>query len=159
MDNESRITLLDIVDTPISPELIPADEQGNIKQKTEDLVGPYELHDFFLYQFLRFGFRPAKIFFLASIAFAIHTMRNIKKWLTIFCRRFFQQQLNVRACPMVRKWVPSLSVPEAIGVCQAMPVQLMAERMRRVINPFTGSFARLRICVNSKSHVLHASTK
>ena len=69
MDNESRITLLDIVDTPISPELIPADENGNIKQKTEDLVGPYELHDFFLYQFLRFGFRPAKIFFLASIAF------------------------------------------------------------------------------------------
>ena len=67
MDNESRITLLDIVDTPISPELIPADENGNIKQKTEDLVGPYELHDFFLYQFLRFGFRPAKIFFLASI--------------------------------------------------------------------------------------------
>lgn len=98
MDNESRITLLDIVDTPISPELIPADENGNIKQKTEDLVGPYELHDFFLYQFLRFGFRPAKIFFLASIAFRdTYDEETIKKWLTIFCRRFFQQQFK-RSC-------------------------------------------------------------
>ncbi len=57
MDENSKATLLDIVDTPISPELIPADENGEIKQKTEDLVGPYELHDFFLYYFLRFGFR------------------------------------------------------------------------------------------------------
>ena len=98
MDNESRITLLDIVDTPISPELIPADENGNIKQKTEDLVGPYELHDFFLYQFRRFGFRPAKIFFLASIAFRdTYDEETIKKWLTIFCRRFFQQQFK-RSC-------------------------------------------------------------
>ena len=86
VDNESRITLLDIVDTPISPELIPADEQGNIKQKTEDLVGPYELHDFFLYQFLRFGFRPGKIFYLASIAFRdTYNEEVIKKWLTTFC--------------------------------------------------------------------------
>ena len=63
-------TLLDIVDTPISPELIPADEQGNIKQKTEDLVGPYELHDFFIYYFLRYGFSPKKIFMMAQKAFA-----------------------------------------------------------------------------------------
>ncbi|MEE1232764.1 MAG: NAD(+) synthase, partial [Phocaeicola sp.] len=69
VDADSKATLLDIIDTPISPELIPADEQGNIKQKTEDLVGPYELHDFFLYHFLRFGSRPAKIFFLAQKAF------------------------------------------------------------------------------------------
>lgn len=69
MDENSKATLLDIVDTPISPELIPADENGEIKQKTEDLVGPYELHDFFLYYFLRFGFRPSKIFYLANIAF------------------------------------------------------------------------------------------
>ena len=62
VDVLSRNTLLDIIDTPISPELIPADENGNIRQKTEDLVGPYELHDFFLYHFLRFGSRPAKIF-------------------------------------------------------------------------------------------------
>ena len=67
VDADSRATLLDIIDTPISPELIPADENGNIKQKTEDLVGPYELHDFFLYHFLRFGFRPAKIYYLACI--------------------------------------------------------------------------------------------
>lgn len=69
MDEASRMTLLDIVDTPISPELIPADENGNIKQITEDLVGPYELHDFFLYYFLRCGFRPSKIFFLAVRTF------------------------------------------------------------------------------------------
>lgn len=98
VDPESRNTLLDIVDTPISPELIPADENGNIKQKTEDLVGPYELHDFFLYHFLRFGFRPAKIFYLASLAFRdTYAEETIKKWLTTFCRRFFQQQFK-RSC-------------------------------------------------------------
>lgn len=98
VDYESRNTLLDIVDTPISPELIPADEQGNIKQKTEDLVGPYELHDFFIYHFLRFGFRPSKIFYLAGIAFrGVYDEETIKKWLTTFCRRFFQQQFK-RSC-------------------------------------------------------------
>ncbi len=98
VDYESRNTLLDIVDTPISPELIPADEQGNIKQKTEDLVGPYELHDFFLYHFLRFGFRPSKIFYLAGVAFrGEYSDETIKKWLTTFCRRFFQQQFK-RSC-------------------------------------------------------------
>ena len=98
VDYESRNTLLDIVDTPISPELIPADEQGNIKQKTEDLVGPYELHDFFIYQFLRFGFRPSKIYFLACNAFrGEYNEETIKKWLTTFCRRFFQQQFK-RSC-------------------------------------------------------------
>ena len=91
-------TLLDIVDTPISPELTPADEEGNIKQKTEDLVGPYELHDFFLYYMLRFGFRPAKIYMLAQRAFdGIYDDSTIKKWLTIFCRRFFSQQFK-RSC-------------------------------------------------------------
>ncbi|MBE6276429.1 MAG: NAD(+) synthase [Bacteroides sp.] len=98
VDYESRNTLLDIVDTPISPELIPADEQGNIKQKTEDLVGPYELHDFFIYYFLRFGFRPSKIYFLACTAFRGEYNEDvIKKWLTTFCRRFFQQQFK-RSC-------------------------------------------------------------
>ena len=98
VDYESRNTLLDIVDTPISPELIPADEQGNIKQKTEDLVGPYELHDFFIYHFLRFGFRPSKIFFLACTAFrGEYNEETIKKWLTTFCRRFFMQQFK-RSC-------------------------------------------------------------
>ncbi len=91
-------TLLDIIDTPISPELTPADAEGNIKQKTEDLVGPYELHDFFLYYFLRFGFRPKKIFFLARHAFGEkYDQATIKKWLTTFCRRFFNQQFK-RSC-------------------------------------------------------------
>lgn len=98
VDVLSRNTLLDIIDTPISPELIPADENGNIKQKTEDLMGPYELHDFFLYYFLRFGMRPAKIFYLAEIAFrGVYDSTTIKKWLTNFCRRFFNQQFK-RSC-------------------------------------------------------------
>ncbi len=98
VDAQSRLTLLDIIDTPISPELIPADEDGNIRQKTEDLVGPYELHDFFLYHFLRFGSRPVKIFYLAQLAFkGIYDDETIKKWLTIFFRRFFAQQFK-RSC-------------------------------------------------------------
>ena len=98
VDDASRLTLLDIVDTPISPELIPADENGNIKQKTEDLVGPYELHDFFLYHFLRFGSHPSKIYFLAQKAFAgIYDNATVKKWLSTFFRRFFQQQFK-RSC-------------------------------------------------------------
>ena len=98
VDDASRLTLLDIVDTPISPELIPADENGNIKQKTEDLVGPYELHDFFLYHFLRFGSHPSKIYFLAQKAFAgIYDNATVKKWLYTFFRRFFQQQFK-RSC-------------------------------------------------------------
>ena len=112
VDEQSRITLQDIIDTPISPELIPADENGNIKQKTEDLVGPYELHDFFLYYFLRFGFRPAKIYLLAKKAFLetegervkisdndpdAYDEETIKKWLKTFVRRFFNQQFK-RSC-------------------------------------------------------------
>lgn len=98
VDEASRATLLDIVDTPISPELIPADENGNIKQKTEDLVGPYELHDFFLYHFLRFGSSPAKIYFLAQQAFGDnYDKATLKKWLYTFFRRFFQQQFK-RSC-------------------------------------------------------------
>ena len=97
-DDNTRSTLLDIVDTPISPELIPADADGNITQKTEDLVGPYELHDFFLYYVLRCGFRPSKIYMLAKKAFGErYTDDVIKKWLTVFCRRFFAQQFK-RSC-------------------------------------------------------------
>ena len=98
IDDTSQATLMDIVDTPISPELIPADENGEIAQKTEDLVGPYELHDFFLYYMLRFGFRPSKIFYLAQHAFSgKYTDEVIKKWITIFFRRFFSQQFK-RSC-------------------------------------------------------------
>ena len=97
-DTDTKTILLDILDTPISPELTPADEQGNIKQKTEDLVGPYELHDFFLYHFLRFGFSPRKIFMLAQKAFCgSYDDATIKKWLTTFMRRFFSQQFK-RSC-------------------------------------------------------------
>ena len=93
-----RDTLLDVVDTPISPELTPADAEGNIKQKTEDLVGPYELHDFFLYYFMRYGFSPQKILMLAQHAFKdSYDDDTIKKWLQTFCRRFFSQQFK-RSC-------------------------------------------------------------
>ena len=112
VDDQSAQTLQDIIDTPISPELIPADEKGNIQQKTEDLVGPYELHDFFLYYFLRFGFSPKKIFMLAKNAFIENKSKRvklgpndpetydeetIKKWLRVFVRRFFSQQFK-RSC-------------------------------------------------------------
>lgn len=102
VDVDSRTTLLDIIDTPISPELIPADVQGNITQKTEDLVGPYILHDFFLYYMLRCGFRPSKIHMLACHAFSgngkyQYDDETIKKWLRVFLRRFFSQQFK-RSC-------------------------------------------------------------
>ena len=104
VDAQSRLTLLDIIDTPISPELIPADENGNISQKTEDLVGPYELPDFFLYHYLRFGYRPAKLFLMATVAFDGHDPSvsaydhdTIKHWLKTFFRRFFAQQFK-RSC-------------------------------------------------------------
>ncbi|WP_294633480.1 NAD(+) synthase [uncultured Bacteroides sp.] len=110
VDDSSRATLLDIVDTPISPELIPADENGNIKQITEDLVGPYELHDFFLYYFLRCGFRPSKIFFLAAQTFkGVYDEETIKKWLRTFFRRFFNQQFK-RSCLPDGPKVGSISI-------------------------------------------------
>lgn len=99
--------LLDVVDTPISPELTPTDDKGDIAQKTEDLVGPYELHDFFLYHSFRFGASPRKIFMLAKHAFqdaeyagareASYDDATIKKWMRTFFRRFFQQQFK-RSC-------------------------------------------------------------
>ena len=93
-----RDVLIDIVNTPISPELTPADDKGNIQQKTEDLVGPYELHDFFLYYMLRFGFSPTKIMLMAENAFGnSYDRETIKKWLATFCRRFFAQQFK-RSC-------------------------------------------------------------
>ncbi|WP_302151153.1 NAD(+) synthase [uncultured Alistipes sp.] len=99
-DAATRATLLDIIDTPVSPELLPADREGNIAQKTEDLVGPYELHDFFLYNFVRAGFRPAKIAFLAEQAFAgSYDRETIVKWLRVFFRRFFAQQFKRSAMP------------------------------------------------------------
>ncbi|MCM1319247.1 MAG: NAD(+) synthase [Muribaculaceae bacterium] len=93
-----RDVLLDIIDTPVSPELIPANDKGEIVQKTEDLVGPYELHDFFIYQTLRYGSSPAKVYFLARHAFAgKYNNETIKHWLNTFYRRFFTQQFK-RSC-------------------------------------------------------------
>lgn len=93
-----REILLDIIDTPISPELKPADNNGEITQKTEDLVGPYELHDFFLYNMFRFGYAPSKIYFLARKAFGgVYDDSVILKWLKTFISRFFGQQFK-RSC-------------------------------------------------------------
>lgn len=96
-DNLLEKTLLDVLDTPVSPELLPP-ENGKISQKTEDLVGPYELHDFFLYNMLRLGFTPGKIYRLAKLAFEeTYDEEFILKWLKTFYRRFFAQQFK-RSC-------------------------------------------------------------
>lgn len=92
-----QAVLFDILDTPVSPELLPTDSDGKIAQKTEDLVGPYELHDFFLYYMLRYGFSPKKIFRLSLLAFEDYDSETILKWLKIFTRRFFTQQFK-RSC-------------------------------------------------------------
>jgi len=95
---EAQAILYDILSTPVSPELLPVGSKDEIVQKTEDLLGPYELHDFFLYYALRFGFRPAKIYFLAQRAFADkYNEMELKKWLHTFFRRFFSQQFK-RSC-------------------------------------------------------------
>lgn len=96
-DPELEKVLLDVLDTPVSPELLPP-EEGKISQKTEDLVGPYELHDFFLYYILRFGYMPSKIYRLACQAFGGEYGEDvIMKWLKVFYRRFFSQQFK-RSC-------------------------------------------------------------
>ena len=95
---ESTRVLEDIIDTPISPELLPPDADGNIQQETEEIIGPYALHDFFLYYLLRFGFSPSKIFFLAKKAFKEDfDNETILKWLEVFYKRFFTQQFK-RSC-------------------------------------------------------------
>ncbi|MDY2942266.1 MAG: NAD(+) synthase [Paludibacteraceae bacterium] len=95
---ETRRTLMDIIDTPVSPELLPTDDQGNIAQITEDKVGPYELHDFFIYYFLHYGFTREKIAYMAIQAFAdVYDEETIRKWLNVFMQRFFRQQFK-RSC-------------------------------------------------------------
>jgi len=96
-DAEADI-LYDVLDTPVSPELLPANDDGSIAQQTEDLVGPYELHDFFLYQVLRRGETPRKVYRLACYAFdGIYDRTTILAWLKVFYRRFFAQQFK-RSC-------------------------------------------------------------
>lgn len=98
LDKDSLHILLDILDTPVSPELLPAGKDGEILQITEDTVGPYVLHDFFLYNMLRFGYEPRKIYFLAQYAFKEdYEKEEILKWLKVFYRRFFSQQFK-RSC-------------------------------------------------------------
>ena len=93
-----REILMDVIDTPVSPELLPTDDEGNIAQITEDKVGPYELHDFFLYYFLRYGFTREKIAFMASMAFdGVYSEEVIEHWLSVFMHRFFTQQFK-RSC-------------------------------------------------------------
>lgn len=94
----AKANLLDVIDTPITPELLPADDKGNIVQKTEDIIGPYELHDFFLYHLVRNGFAPDKILMLARIAFCEkYDTGTIQKWLQLFLKRFFNNQFK-RSC-------------------------------------------------------------
>ena len=97
-DGILKNVLLDVLDTPVSPELLPPDKNGEIAQKTEDVVGPYELHDFFLYYLVRFGYAPSKIYYMAKLSFKDkYSEETIKKWLTVFIKRFFSQQFK-RSC-------------------------------------------------------------
>ena len=109
-DKRTRAVLEDVLDTPVSPELLPPDEKGQIQQKTEDTIGPYELHDFFLYHFMRFGFEREKLKFLALRAFeGKYDEAVIDKWLSAFYRRFFNSQFK-RSCVPDSPKVGSVSV-------------------------------------------------
>ncbi len=109
-ENTLADALIDILGTPVSPELLPADESGHIAQKTEDLVGPYEIHDFYLYYTLRYGYTPAKLFLLARVALGDHyDDRTLLHWLEIFARRFITQQFK-RSC------LPDGPAVDAVGV-------------------------------------------
>ena len=118
-----QAVLLDILDTPVSPELLPADENGQIAQKTEDLVGPYELHDFFLYHTLRFGTRPRKLLPDGEIRLCGGNMttRPSATGSRPFCRRFFQQQFK-RSCIPDGPKVGSVTLsPRGTGACPPTP--------------------------------------
>lgn len=132
-ENEAvAATLRDVMATPISPELLPADEQGNIAQKTEDLVGPYELHDFFLHAFVRNGFAPDKIEFLARKAFeGVYDEQTINRWLATFVRRFFSQQFKRSALPDGPK-VGSVSLSARGDWC--MPSDAIAAEWQKRLN-------------------------
>ena len=108
-EEELKKVLEDVLDTPVSPELLPP-ENGEISQKTEDLVGPYELHDFFLYYILRFGYMPSKIYRMAVQAFVgEYSQETVKKWLNVCYSRFFTQQFK-RSCLPDGPKVGSVSV-------------------------------------------------
>ncbi len=103
-DKKTTDILYDILDTPVSPELLPPDENGKIAQKTEDNIGPYELHDFFLYNFVRYGFTKEKLQFIAEKAFkGVYSNEEIDKWLTLFIKRFFISQFKRNCIPEAPK--------------------------------------------------------
>lgn len=107
---EVQAVLRDVLDTPVSPELLPPDEKGQIAQKTEENIGPYALHDFFLYHFFRYGPTPDKLAFLAGQAFAgEYTPAQIRKWLAVFIKRFFSSQFK-RSCTPDAPKVGSVSL-------------------------------------------------
>ena len=112
--------LYDILDTPVSPELLPPDENGNIAQKTEENIGPYELHDFFLYNFVRFGFSKEKLIMLAQKAFEDkYSPAVIEKWASVFMRRFFISQFK-RGCIRIRRRSARFRfLLAATGACRA----------------------------------------
>ncbi len=119
-------SLEDVLSTPVSPELLPADENGNIAQKTEDLVGPYELHDFFIYNALRYGFGPEKIFRLACYAFEDEfDEQTVARWLKVFTRRFFTQQFK-RSCMPDGPAVCDVSVSPRGGLCMPSDASMNA---------------------------------
>ena len=107
---ETEEILNDILSTPVSPELLPKNAEGSISQKTEDIVGPYELHDFFLYHMIQYGSSPDKIYYLARHAFRDkYDKETVKKWLTVFLKRFFSQQFK-RSCSTDGPKVGSISL-------------------------------------------------
>ena len=130
--------LYDVLGTPVSPELLPADESGSITQKTEDLVGPYELHDFFLYYLLRYGFTPAKLFRMAEYAWGeTYDTATIIKWLETFTRRFFSQQFK-RSCLPDGPAVFGISVSPRGG--WAMPSDAVSSLWLAEINELKAEF-------------------
>lgn len=122
-DEKLGAVLTDVLDTPVSPELLPP-EDGKISQKTEDLVGPYELHDFYLYHMLRLGFAPKKVYRLAKVAFdGVYDDETILKWLKTFYRRFLHSNSSVPVCRTDRRWEVWRYLPEGICACPRMPVR------------------------------------
>lgn len=124
-EEELKHVLLDVLDTPVSPELLPP-EDGKIAQKTEDLVGPYELHDFFMYYILRFGYMPSKIYRMAVRAFeGEYEKETIEKWLNVFYRRFFAQQFK-RSC------LPDGPKVGSVGVSPRGDLRMPSDAVRRI---------------------------
>jgi NAD+ synthase (glutamine-hydrolysing) len=133
---EAAAVLRDILATPISPELLPPDPEGKIAQKTEEVVGPYELHDFFLYHVVRYGAGPAKVLGMARLAFAgDREPEEIEKWLRVFIKRFFSQQFK-RSCVPDGPKVGSISLsPRADW---RMPSDASAAAWLRALDVATG---------------------